>query len=104
MLARGELQPGMLSAGLHGAPGGTFPSCFGGSADSKAPLRSLPWDFPALSRVIAKPRCSACENALLLVPLHGVGGGAASSDCAVLSTGKPPHQLGNDFLFCKELL
>ena len=31
-----ELQPGMLSAGLHGASGGTFPSRCGGSADSRA--------------------------------------------------------------------
>lgn len=100
----GELQPGMLGAGLHGASGGTFPSRCRGSADSKAAVRSLLWGFPALSRVIAKPRYSACEKSLLLVLLHGVGGRAASGDCAVLSTVKWPHQLGNDFLVCKELL
>lgn len=100
----GELQLGMLDAGLRGASGGTFPSCCRGSADSKVAVRSSPWGFPALSRVIAKLRYSACEKSLLLVPLHGVGGGAASSDCAVLSTVKRPCQLGNDFMVCKEFL
>lgn len=103
-LGNGELQPGMLGTGLHGASGGTFPSRCRGSADSKVAVRSSPWGFPALSRVIAKPRYSACEKSLLLVLLHGVGGGAVSGDCAVLSTVKRPRQLGNDFLVCKELL
>lgn len=103
-LGTGELQPGMLGTGLHGASGGTFPSHCRGSADSKVAVRSSPWGFPALSRVIAKPRRSACEKSLLLVLLHGVGGGAVSGDCAVLSTVKQPCQLGNDFLVCKELL
>lgn len=60
-------------------------------------MRSSPWGFPALSRVIAKPRYPAREKSLLLVLLPRVGGQAVSGDCAVLRTVKRPRQLGNDF-------
>lgn len=46
----------------HGAAAGTFPSRCRGSADSKQAVRSSPWGFPALSRVIAKPRYPAREK------------------------------------------